>query len=205
MQSHTCQRYRALAKTAEPGSSRPAAAAQPMSGGTAPTTAPTQVLAMLTTFSGVYTPAYSPMFAAPSAAVKPLLCKVQAVSLGGPRFSCHRADQDVASMRTTLAVNDVRPHLPVQQCDAASAYSGCKGQGMIAADDAHGQGPPARPLHECVIRSLIPLQTVTVGSFSHIAVANTQHALLVLQGPKERWCPPGSVRWRMQRLPSCPH
>jgi hypothetical protein len=60
--------------TPAPMSNWPAAAAQPMSGGMAPTTAPTHVFATLTTFSGVYTAAYSPMFAAPSAAVVPFAC-----------------------------------------------------------------------------------------------------------------------------------
>jgi len=46
-----------------------------MSGGMAPTTAPTQVLDMLMTLSGVYTPAYRPMLAAPSAAVVAFVCK----------------------------------------------------------------------------------------------------------------------------------
>jgi hypothetical protein len=50
-------------------SSCPEAAAQPIRGGIAPTTAPTQVFATLTTFRGVYTAAYSAMFEAPNAAV----------------------------------------------------------------------------------------------------------------------------------------
>ncbi len=57
-----------------PGSRQPAAAAQPMSGGTAPTAAPTQVLAADSTLSGVYTPAYSTMLAAPRPAVSALPC-----------------------------------------------------------------------------------------------------------------------------------
>ena len=57
-------------------SSWPAAAAQPMRGGIAPTTAPTHVFAMLTTFSGVYTPAYSPMLTAPKAAVVQFVCRM---------------------------------------------------------------------------------------------------------------------------------
>jgi hypothetical protein len=40
-----------------------------MSGGMAPTTAPTQVFAALICLSGVYTPAYRRMVPAPSAAV----------------------------------------------------------------------------------------------------------------------------------------
>ena len=40
-----------------------------MRGGTAPTTAPTAVFHSLRTFRGVYTSAYSPMLATPSAAV----------------------------------------------------------------------------------------------------------------------------------------
>ena len=40
----------------------------------APTTAPTQVFATLTTFSGVYTAAYKPMLAAPKAAAMPFAC-----------------------------------------------------------------------------------------------------------------------------------
>lgn len=43
----------------------------------APTTAPTQVFAMLITLRGVYTPAYSPMLAAPSAAVVLFACRGQ--------------------------------------------------------------------------------------------------------------------------------
>lgn len=46
-----------------------------MSGGMAPTTAPTQVLKMLSCFMGVYTPAYSTMLAAPSAVVNGLVCR----------------------------------------------------------------------------------------------------------------------------------
>ena len=57
-----------------PGSRVPAAAAQPISGGTAPTAAPTQVLTGDTTFSGVYTPAYSAMLAAPRPAVSGFAC-----------------------------------------------------------------------------------------------------------------------------------
>lgn len=41
----------------------------------APTTAPTQVLAMLSCLRGVYTPAYSTMLAAPSAVVSGLVCR----------------------------------------------------------------------------------------------------------------------------------
>ena len=43
--------------------------AQPISGGSAPTTAPTHVFAMLCRFIGVYTNAYSATLSAPSAAV----------------------------------------------------------------------------------------------------------------------------------------
>lgn len=42
----------------------------------APTTAPTHVFAMLTTFSGVYTPAYNPMLTAPKAAVVQFVCRM---------------------------------------------------------------------------------------------------------------------------------
>lgn len=47
-------------------------AVQPMTGGTAPTTAPTQVFQMLVRFMLVYGPAYSKILAAPRAAVKGL-------------------------------------------------------------------------------------------------------------------------------------
>ena len=66
---------------ASPRSSCPVAAVHPISGGTAPTTAPTQVLLMLRTLRGVYTPAYSTMLPAPSAAVRGLAC-TERLSIG---------------------------------------------------------------------------------------------------------------------------
>ena len=74
MKCGICQKYRRPESTPAPGSSLPAAAAQPMSGGMAPTTAPTQVFTTLICFSGVYTATYSAMLAAPSAAVVGLAC-----------------------------------------------------------------------------------------------------------------------------------
>jgi hypothetical protein len=49
----TCHENSAAASSHAPGSSSPAAAAQPIRGGMAPTTAPTQVLKMLSCLRGV--------------------------------------------------------------------------------------------------------------------------------------------------------
>lgn len=72
--SPTCHEKSAAASIHAAGSSSPAAAAQPMRGGMAPTTAPTHVFAMLSCLRGVYTPAYSTMLAAPRAVVRGLVC-----------------------------------------------------------------------------------------------------------------------------------
>ncbi len=48
MTNRTCQKYSVDARAMEPESRLPWAAAQPISGGMAPTTAPTHVLLMLT-------------------------------------------------------------------------------------------------------------------------------------------------------------
>ena len=64
----TCQANKTPAKRNAPWSKAPVAAAQPIKGGIAPTTDPTQVLAMDILFNGVYTPAYSKIFPAPRTA-----------------------------------------------------------------------------------------------------------------------------------------
>ena len=58
--------------TKHPGSNAPVQLAQPMSGGTAPTTDPTHVLRMVARFMGVYTHVYRNKFRAPSQAANGL-------------------------------------------------------------------------------------------------------------------------------------
>jgi hypothetical protein len=70
----TCQKYSAAASGTEAGGKDPDAAAQPMRGGTAPTRAPTHVLAMLTTLSGVYTAAYKNIFPVPRTVAISFVC-----------------------------------------------------------------------------------------------------------------------------------
>ena len=57
MKCGICQLKSAAARTAEPASKLPDAAAHPINGGMAPTRAPTQVLTTEICLSGVYTPA----------------------------------------------------------------------------------------------------------------------------------------------------
>ena len=58
------------ARSKEGASMHPVTAVQPITGGTAPTMAPTHVFQVVVRFMLVYGPAYSKMFAAPRAAVK---------------------------------------------------------------------------------------------------------------------------------------
>ena len=138
----------------------PAAAAQPMSGGMAPTTAPTQVFATLTTLSGVYTAAYSPMFAAPSAAVVPFAC--------ARYHDFHRA-VTIKSERTRQVIHktaeNIRvqlqgagpPHLEGQNGNTPDSHDPSKHQRMSSRQQAQWERSSLCSLHQRVIRYLVHL------------------------------------------------
>jgi hypothetical protein len=110
----TCQKYRAAASGTEAGGSDPEAAAQPSSGGTAPTSAPTHVLLMLTTLSGVYTAAYSRMFPAPSPAANSLVCTPTACQ------SALQSDRAMQLHNTWLGLVSVFAY---RACDTARPFA----------------------------------------------------------------------------------
>ena len=102
-----CHKYSADANTNAPGSNVPSsfAAAQPMSGGIAPTTAPTHVFRKCTRLSAVYAPAYSAMFPAPSAVVVSFV----AIAKTPTPLTAHAPANAIATPAPHLPLGNGRP------------------------------------------------------------------------------------------------
>ena len=107
----------------------------------APTTAPTHVFAMLTTFSGVYTAAYKPMLAPPKAAAVLFACIM-------PEETLQEGSSQAA---VTTAVNQAGQgsNAIARALDRRSATDGAESYGHMQAKE--GECAPAwqgcRPLH----------------------------------------------------------
>ena len=150
---------------AAPTSRPPVAAAQPMSGGTAPTTAPTHVLITDSCFSGVYMPAYSAMLAAPSAAVVMLVCggTGAAVRVGGrvasdactERDGMPQAELQLAGSTVASTPPPSAPFRPAARCREAGG--GGKREGVAGAHAPRGQRAVHGALHEAIVHALIHL------------------------------------------------